>query len=93
MTMKEHKVIIAEYSFAPKDLLINTGDTVVWLNQGKMRHTATREEDPKFDTGLIAPGKSSTPIAFTEVSVSALQYFCRPHPFMVGSITVTQANA
>ncbi len=86
-----HEVIIENHSYSPATVIIAAGDSVTWKNRDAIRHTATRTEEPQFDTGLIAPGSASTPIEFsTPTEARGIDYSCRPHPFMVGTVIVVQ---
>lgn len=44
-------------SFEPRDLQITTGQTVTWINQGKIHHTITADDD-SFHSAFVEPGKS-----------------------------------
>jgi plastocyanin len=89
-TVAEYTVTIEDFVFDPEDLKISIGDTVVWRNDGSVNHTASRDEAPAFDTGMIPPATSSGPIRFSAASAGALKYFCRPHKTMMqATITVT----
>src|SRR4051794_24341445 len=53
-------VTVTSLSFDPRKLEVDVGDTVMWSNQARTKHTATSDDDGKtFDTGEIAPGQSS----------------------------------
>lgn len=86
--MAGHIVRIENHTYLPSSLSIQRGDTVVWENDDAMSHTATRAEDPKFDTGLIRSGTRSSAITF-DVPTGTYGYICRPHPFMHGQIVVS----
>lgn len=84
-----HTVTIQNYTYNPATLTIARGDYVSWTNRDSMQHTATRTDDPAFDTGLIAPGTASAPIQFSAATMNeGAAYSCRPHPFMHGTIIV-----
>jgi len=86
----EHIVVINHQGppvFEPKTLDISAGDTVIWRNQGPMVHTATRFDDPPFDTGEIPPQTDSAPISF-DTPATGLSYECIFHSFMTGTINV-----
>jgi plastocyanin len=84
-----HEVVIENHSFNPPAITIAAGDSVTWQNRDTVRHTATRTEEPQFDTGFISPGVASSPIEFsTPTEERGIDYFCRPHPFMQGTIIV-----
>ena len=90
MTMaSKHIVRIELFAYQPDRLEIAAGDEVVWLNSDGMAHTATRTQDRQFDTGTIKPGQTSSPVTFGDGhDVSEMSYFCRPHPFMTGTIFI-----
>jgi plastocyanin len=85
----KHVVRIESFAYQPERLEIAAGDEVVWRNADAMAHTATRTQDPQFDTGTIKPGETSSPVTFGDgYDVSEVSYFCRPHPFMTGTILI-----
>ncbi len=86
--MADHTVKIENFSYVPENLNVRVGDTVTWQNFDVMAHTATRTEDPLFDTGLIRPNQKSTAVTINS-SPGVYSYTCRPHPFMNGKITVS----
>ena len=78
-------VSIQDFSFAPRSVSVSVGDTVTWRNTGKEPHTATAR-DGSFDTGNLASGQSGS---HTFNKAGTFSYFCKPHPFMTASVTVT----
>lgn len=84
-------VIASDYEFIPSTLTIKLNDSVTWENKDSMKHSATRSSSPTFDTGLILPNSSSSPVTFQEKSPpEGFEYFCRPHPFMKARIIVDE---
>lgn len=83
------------FSFFPNDLTIPAGTTVTWVNQDAVVHTVTSgtsndsigEPDGLFDSGLFGAGES---FEYTFTERGTYTYFCTPHPWMQGTITVTQ---
>ena len=69
-------------SFSPSVGSIKVGQTVSWRNNDTTTHTATSDTG-LFNTGNIAPGKTSTPITIT--TAGSLAYHCVFHP-MTGSL-------
>ena len=69
-------------SFSPNPGSCAAGQMVVWRNADVVTHRV-KLEDLSVDTGDIAPGASSQPIALGNVSKS---YHCAIHPNMVGSL-------
>ena len=73
---------------------IEVGDTVRWKNADTAAHTVTSgtpEDGPDeiFDSSLFAPGQD---FSHTFDEVGDFDYFCLVHPWMVGTISVTEAN-
>ena len=72
------------WGFQPNDLVVTTGMTVVWRNNGTNTHTVSAD-DKRFDSGNIAPG-ATWKYRFEEPGV--FTYHCTPHPWMKASIRV-----
>jgi plastocyanin len=80
-------VTIRDFEFAPASVTIDVGDTVTWSNEGPTGHTATAD-DGSFDTGLLSDGQSGS---HTFGQAGTFSYFCEPHPYMKGTVTVQAA--
>ena len=67
---------------------VRVGDTVAWTNQARTKHTATSDDEGKtFDTGGIAPGRSSKSVKFE--TEGEFRYYCKVHgKIMSGTIVV-----
>jgi plastocyanin len=78
-----------DWGYDPASLSIATGDTVVWTNTGSTDHTVTAE-DGSFDSGSIPPGGTWE---YTFSETGDFQYHCTPHPFMMGTISVSDSPA
>jgi plastocyanin len=90
-TAKTVMVTISDFQFTPKDVQINAGDTVVWMQGGTdPMHTVTAA-DGSFDSGAIFKTQGTTyQRTFTTGGVT-VNYFCRAHYAtygMAGSIKV-----
>lgn len=75
------------WGFTPREVRIRSGDTVVWENQGAMLHTVTAD-DGSFDRDM-QPG-STWERRFD--SPGTFSFHCRPHPWMKGTIVVSERN-
>ncbi len=90
-----HEVSMIENVFVPETLSVVTGDTVIWVNNGSVAHTATSgtscNPDGFWDSGLINPGNS---FSFAFDSVAEYPYFCIPHCNlgMIGLIIVGETG-
>jgi plastocyanin len=82
-------VTISDFKFSPSGTTVNVGDTVTWSNAGPTGHSATAS-DGSFDTGILQKGSSGS---HTFSQAGTFSYFCKPHPFMKGTITVVAAAA
>jgi plastocyanin len=69
-------------SFSPNPGSCAAGQMVVWRNADVVTHRV-KLDDLSIDTGDIAPGATSQPMALGNVSKS---YHCPIHPNMVGSL-------
>ena len=81
-------VSIRDFAFAPSSVTVNVGDRVTWRNTGDEPHTATAR-DGSFDTGNLTSGQSGSA---TFNRAGTFSYFCKPHPFMTGTVRVTGAG-
>ncbi|OGG54248.1 hypothetical protein A2851_01120 [Candidatus Kaiserbacteria bacterium RIFCSPHIGHO2_01_FULL_53_29] len=82
-------VTMGANSFSPKNITVNSGDTVTWVNSSSMAHTATADNG-SFDSGTVAAGQSYGAI-FNAPGIYA--YYCKLHGSpggisMAGTITV-----
>jgi plastocyanin len=78
-----HKVIMEGMVFKPASITIKAGDSVLWMNNDIVEHTATAEG--KFDSKLIAAGKSWK---HTFKAKASYDYVCKYHPTMKGTLAV-----
>ncbi|RZA01518.1 MAG: copper-binding protein [Proteobacteria bacterium] len=80
-------VAMKSISFEPKRLELSVGDEVVWNNISYTEHSATADGEPAWDTGSVAPKKTSKPISFKAPGTFA--YHCQVHgKTMSGTILV-----
>jgi len=68
-------------SFSPNPATLPAGQMIVWHNVDDITHRVVLN-DGSVDTGNLAPGASSQPMAIP----AAGGYHCAIHPVMVGSI-------
>jgi plastocyanin len=69
-------------SFSPNPATLPAGQMVVWHNVNNTTHRVVLN-DGSVDTGDLAPGASSQPMA---IGAASGQYHCSIHPEMIGSI-------
>ena len=80
------QVTISNLAFDSMTVLVGT--SVTWINTDTVAHTATADPSSgfQFNTGNIAPGATSQPIAFTKAGT--FLYHCNIHTTMHGTIAV-----
>jgi plastocyanin len=74
-------------------MTVEIGTTVSWSNRDLVVHTVTSgtsngtvgNADGVFDSGLFGGGED---FSYTFTEVGTVSYFCTPHPWMRGTITV-----
>lgn len=69
-------------SFSPNPATLPSGQMVVWHNVDTTTHRVVLN-DGSLDTGNLAPGVSSGPMA---IGAAGGPYHCAIHPVMVGSV-------
>jgi plastocyanin len=74
-------------SFAPRDVRVAIGDTVVWVNGDIVRHNAVRPE--LFDSGELRSGER---FAWVPADTGTVRYQCTIHSRMRGVIRVTESR-
>lgn len=72
--------------FSPRELTVDLGQTVTFVNTHDDPHTATGSG---FDTGIIQPGQTATIVLDNP---GRFAYACQIHPEMTGSIAVRDAT-
>jgi plastocyanin len=83
-----HTVTIEGMRFDPADLIVRTGDTIVWVNKDLFAHTATADAGA-FDSKSIDPEGSWR---FTPRTAGELAYICALHPTMKAMVRVKAAT-
>lgn len=79
-------VFIRDFRFEPEEVRVARGTQVSWINCGPLEgHTSTSSVAGTWDSGLLAPGEFYTRRFDDE---GEYDYFCAPHPFMEGRVTV-----
>ncbi|MGQ0629804.1 MAG: cupredoxin domain-containing protein [Sporichthyaceae bacterium] len=79
------QIAIKDFKFVPEQVEVKVGQKIKVTNMDTAVHTLTAN-DKSFDSGDLAKGKSYT---FTVQKAGKYPYFCIPHQFMTGSLTVS----
>jgi plastocyanin len=78
---RAHAVAIRGFQFAPAELTVAVGDTVVWTNEDLVPHTATASG--AWDTGSIAARQTGRVVIATK---GTHRYVCAFHPGMQAQV-------
>ena len=79
-------VSIKGFTYQPNPLSVRKGTTITWTNNDPTIHTISAE-DNSFDSGTF---KQDATFRITTTKAGSYPYFCRTHPFMRGTLTVTE---
>jgi len=76
--------------FLPTNVVIENGDTVIWINRDNIAHTVTSGTpsdgpDGNFDSSMVM---SSFDYSVKFSQLGTFEYFCMLHPWSVGTVTV-----
>jgi amicyanin len=82
-----NSVTISNYAYSPAVITVKVGTTVTWTNQDSVGHTVTADSGTGPDSELIDQGKS---YSYTFDKAGTFTYHCSPHPYMKGTVIVTQ---
>jgi plastocyanin len=91
------EVIVHDYEFAPTDVIVAPGDTILWVWQGGF-HTANSgggcAGDELYFEALLDPDHPSFEFTIPDDFDGTLPYFCVPHCHqgMKGTIIVTTST-
>lgn len=81
------RVDVKSLAFSPAQVVAHIGDTIEWANADFVAHTATaRNHD--WDVQL-PPNKTAR---LTLKKAGTVEYFCRFHPNMTGTVTVVEGK-
>jgi plastocyanin len=82
----DRDVAISGFSYSPRTVTVNVGDTVTWTNSDAQAHTAT---GIGWNTGDLGNGESGS-VRFQ--SAGTFDYICGIHPAMTGTVIVRSAG-
>ena len=78
------RVEITRFAFAPKEVTVAPGTTVVWTNHDLLSHTVSSRDQSFASKGL---GRNDT-FQSTVTAEGDFPYVCSVHPFMTGVVHV-----
>ena len=77
-------VTIKDFKFAPAEVNIKAGETVVWTNEDSVPHTV-ESSDKTLKSDELSKGDT---YSYTFAKAGKYDYKCGIHPSMHGSVTV-----
>lgn len=87
-----NQVYITDYTFSPEVIKVKKGTTVVWVNQDIAAHTVESSNDQNAGqfkaSSLLEKGQRHS---VTFDTAGTFNYFCGPHPYMKGSVEVSES--
>lgn len=75
-------VTVEKMAFSPAEITVKAGDTVQWVNNDILAHTATVKGG--WQVMIPAKKKASTEL----MEAGPIDYYCRFHPNMKGRVVV-----
>lgn len=79
-------VDIANYAFSPAVITVKAGTTVTWTNKDTVRHNVVADNGGKPDGPLLLQSQT---YSYTFSKAGTYSYHCSPHPYMHGTVVVT----
>ena len=80
------KVDIRDHAYNPPDPTVAAGTKVTWINRDEVPHTAT-EVTGKFASPALDTDES---FSVTLTEPGTYHYYCKLHPKMTATVTVTK---
>jgi len=92
VTTQTNSVTIQDMSFSPATITVKKGTTVTWTNKDSVGHNVVSDSDapaggPPKTASLLSKDQT---FSFKFDTVGTFSYHCAPHPFMQGTVEVTE---
>ncbi len=81
-------IAIHDFMFSPMAIKVRVGTTVTWTNQDSVHHTITMDNRSAGGPASGEVGQGQT-YSYTFSKAGAYTYHCMPHPYMHGTVLVT----
>lgn len=81
---RHHVVDIRALAFDPAQLVVESGDTVIWINHDIFPHTVTPVDAATPDSTAMSMGDT---VLMVMSNKGDMRYFCLLHPSMTGMVT------
>jgi plastocyanin len=77
------QIVMEKLGFSPAEVNASVGDTIEWVNNDILAHTATARNGD-WDVAIAAKKTASLVLR----KAGAIEYYCRYHPNMTGRIVI-----
>ena len=74
-----------DFAFAPANIVVDVGTTVTWTNFDGVGHTVTSDGGGELQSPLLNQNET---FSHTFGEPGLYRYYCEPHPYMQGLVTV-----
>lgn len=81
----DYNIKIINFAYSPIVLEIFEGESVLWENRDIQEHTVTSEVGSELNSPLLGKGEYYSHTFWTP---GVYEYYCKPHPYMKGTIIV-----
>lgn len=89
MMVASNQITYKGFDVVQKNITVKKGTTVTWTNEDSAKHDVTPDEETEdFKTSELF-GKGET-YSVTFNTPGTFSYICSPHPYMKGTVTVTE---
>ena len=82
-------VAIEKFAFAPKEITVTPGTTIVWTNRDETPHTVSASDRSFVSKAMDTDDRYE----HTFATEGDFNYFCTLHPFMTGVVHVRASPA
>jgi len=79
-------VTLENYAFSPATIKVKVGTTVNWTNKDTVHHSVVGDNSGLPNGPLFGQGET---YKYTFTKAGTFTYHCAPHPYMHGSVVVT----
>lgn len=87
--VESNQITYKGFDVVQKTIKVKKGTTVTWTNEDSAKHDVTPEmETSDFKTSELFGKGESYSVTFNTVGTFA--YYCSPHPYMKGTVEVTE---
>lgn len=82
-----NSVTISNFAYSPAKITVKKGTKVTWTNNDSVEHNVIGDDLKELNGPLLKKGES---YSYTFDQVGEFSYYCGPHPYMKGTVIVTE---